>query len=629
MKLLKRALLSGVFVSSLLSAATSLATQAPVAKAVQSSAPSAEWYRLGLQQYQQKHYKNAFNLLQKAAQQNHAESQMQLAWMYRQGQGVAQNYPLAAALFAQAASQNINGAAFYAGLMYSYLGENKLAVQWFFKASQQDDVEAHIRLGDLYMRGALPLPKVNMNSQDEARKYYKKAEPINLDSYLKAANEGDVDAQIRLAQVYEYGIGVKQNYTQALQWYQKAAKQNESYAQFELGMQYYLDGNAKRAVNWFEKAANQGYAHAQFYMGIMYAYGSGVAKNSYKALYWFEQAAKHNESYADKLAMMFADGIAVSQNRQKSVDWHARFAQHDAVRLLDIAKRYRYGNQVSANNKQALYWYQQAANQGALEASFWLAYYYANAQMGLAKNLKLADSYFESISRKNFVLSDALRISPYQSYPAIQKTDLEGAQAWLKQKAQLGDSYAQYTLAVLENEQTLALYLQSAQQGHVPSQIALSRLYLSGRYGIPRNPSQALFWLTKAAEQGDVGAAAQLALVYRLGTHGQKVNLTQMIYWYQQLADKNDVYAQLMLGFVYSSPDYPIKDMTSAINWFKKAAAGQSPMAAYQLGRLYSEGVEVTQDLKQAAYWLNQVRDRWPQAEVLWQRYQLSTYLSP
>lgn len=586
-----------------------------------------QWYQAAQQFKQHNQFKQAFTQYQKAAQQGHAQAQWQLAWLYRQGRGTAENYAMAAHWFAQAAQQDVTGAAFYAGLMHYYLGDTQQALRWYFKASEQDDVEAHIRLADLYLRSAIPLPSVNVNPQRLAREYYQKAAPVDFEWYKDAAYDGDVDAQIRLAQLYEYGTGVQQSFRLAIEWYEKAAAQNLSYAQFQLGMHYYLDGNAARGVKWFRKAAQQNYAHAQFYLGIMYAYGSGVeGKDIGKALYWFKQAASRDADYADKLGMMFADGTLVEQDSQKAIKWHSEFAQQDAQRLYQLAQRYHYGQQVHNNPKQALHWYQQAADQGSLAATFWLAFFHAKGLLGLQVNPTQAEQYYQQLSRHDYSLKQELSLSPYKHYPDQLQHNVAQALQWLQHKADNADNYAQYILAALANEQKLEKYLKSAQQGHIASQLALSRLYNEGRNGIPRNPEQTIYWLKQAAKQGNPVAQHQLALTYRLGTHQQQADHNTAIYWYQQLANNDNRYAQLMLGYLYLQQTSDNRSLSQALSWFKKAAQHNSFMAQYQLGKLYAEGKRLPQDLAQAAYWLKQAKSNYAAAEALWQHYQLHNH---
>ena len=53
-----------------------------------------------------------------------------------------------------------------------------------------------------------------------------------------AAIDGDADAQFELAGLYAEGDGVKQNLTEAVKWYRKAAEQGHDGAQFKLGLSY-------------------------------------------------------------------------------------------------------------------------------------------------------------------------------------------------------------------------------------------------------------------------------------------------------------------------------------------------------------------------------------------------------
>lgn len=62
--------------------------------------------------------------------------------------------------------------------------------------------------------------------------------------------------------MYSDGTGVEQDYGQALQWYLKAAEQNEAEAQYNLGVLYQeglgVEQNNKEAAYWYHIAADQG-----------------------------------------------------------------------------------------------------------------------------------------------------------------------------------------------------------------------------------------------------------------------------------------------------------------------------------------------------------------------------------
>lgn len=79
---------------------------------------------------------------------------------------------------------------------------------------------------------------------------------------LQAAKQGNVDAQYNLGVMYAIGQGVRQDYTQAVQWCRRAAEQGHAGAQFNLGVMY-AEGRGVRqdlalAQEWFGKACQNG-----------------------------------------------------------------------------------------------------------------------------------------------------------------------------------------------------------------------------------------------------------------------------------------------------------------------------------------------------------------------------------
>ena len=79
---------------------------------------------------------------------------------------------------------------------------------------------------------------------------------------LQAAEQGNADAQFNLGVMYNNGQGVRQDYTQAVQWYRKAAEQGDAKAQYNLGAMYAnglgVRQNYKIAKEWFGKACDNG-----------------------------------------------------------------------------------------------------------------------------------------------------------------------------------------------------------------------------------------------------------------------------------------------------------------------------------------------------------------------------------
>ncbi|MDA8136526.1 MAG: tetratricopeptide repeat protein [Desulfobacteraceae bacterium] len=116
-----------------------------------------------------------------------------------------------------------------------------------------------------------------------------------LEGLLKAAEQGDVNAQFNLGWMYAEGRGVPQNSKQAVYWYSRAAGQGDASAQFNLGMMYDngegVAQDDQQAAHWYAKAAEQGIAVAQYNLGIMYDRGQGVVQSFQQAYLWLSLAA--------------------------------------------------------------------------------------------------------------------------------------------------------------------------------------------------------------------------------------------------------------------------------------------------------------------------------------------------
>ena len=82
-----------------------------------------------------------------------------------------------------------------------------------------------------------------------------------------------IAAQYQLGECYSKGIGVKQDYEIAIDWYSKAAKNNNAPAQRTLAaMNRYGIGmtiNLKQAFNLYSTAANMGDALAQCILRVL------------------------------------------------------------------------------------------------------------------------------------------------------------------------------------------------------------------------------------------------------------------------------------------------------------------------------------------------------------------------
>jgi len=88
---------------------------------------------------------------------------------------------------------------------------------------------------------------------------------------LKAlAENNNAEAQVYLGDLYMKGAGVYQNYSMAWNWYKRAAEKGHADSQYKLAMMY-RDGRGapvypEKSVEWLNKAARQGHGEARAFL---------------------------------------------------------------------------------------------------------------------------------------------------------------------------------------------------------------------------------------------------------------------------------------------------------------------------------------------------------------------------
>ena len=76
------------------------------------------------------------------------------------------------------------------------------------------------------------------------------------------------------------------------------ANQGDAQSQLILGRQCLQRNDLTQAVSWFQKAADQGLADAQYTLGVCYEKGCGTVKDTVKAREWYKKAADQGHEKA-------------------------------------------------------------------------------------------------------------------------------------------------------------------------------------------------------------------------------------------------------------------------------------------------------------------------------------------
>ncbi len=207
----------------------------------------------------------------------------------------------------------------------------------------------------------------------------------------RAAEQGVVEAQLRLAAMYLRGQEVPQDEAEAFRWTRLAAEQGHYGGQFGVGEMYAqgwgVPQDEAEAVRWYRLAAEQGYAEAQYKVGDMYAGGRGVSQDDAEAVRWYRLAAEQGHADAQtNLDYMYANGRGVpdtiapvsAQEDYEAIRCAAE--QGDAEAQSDLGAMYAEGRGVPQDDAEAVRWFRLAAEQGHAGAQSILGVMYAEGR---------------------------------------------------------------------------------------------------------------------------------------------------------------------------------------------------------------------------------------------------------
>jgi len=147
-----------------------------------------------------------------------------------------------------------------------------------------------------------------------------------IDEIISAANSGNADSQNQLGDAYYDGIGVEQDYIQALEWYLRAAKQGHGIAQYNVAYAYAngigTQKNTSEAIKWYGKSADQGIALAEYILAKMLIDGQYIEQDITKGLDLLQKASDQGLDLAHyDLGTIFLEGRIVVPDVNKGISF--------------------------------------------------------------------------------------------------------------------------------------------------------------------------------------------------------------------------------------------------------------------------------------------------------------------
>jgi TPR repeat protein len=358
------------------------------------------------------------------------------------------------------------------------------------------------------------------------------------------ADEGNAAALYRLGEVFEHGLGVLQDFGQALEWYEKAAEAGFENAWAKLG-DFYLAGRGTRsgegadadkagahrlldmlsvqpdhakALHWNRKAAQAGQAAAQAHLALQYIYGLGIEADRDEAERLFLSAAEQGSVLASAASgcCMRAARTRPRNMTSPSAGFRAASEGGDAAACMALAMLIINGHAGSGTDEDAYHLLGKAADEGNVEAMLYLGSLYRDGR-GTAQDLSVAETWFRRASvrgNRNATLSLGFLLTEM-----IEPRDYVSGASIFREAAEQGDPVGQYVLG---------------------------KLYLAG-LGVPQDDEKAYGWLAQAAEQELMQAIETLAAL-TAGGRGVEANTSAAIRLFERAAEAGSIDAPYHKG---------------------------------------------------------------------------------
>lgn len=363
----------------------------------------------------------------------------------------------------------------------------------------------------------------------------------------------------RIGKMYEYGLGVTQDYSSAIEHYKLS---ENKYAYFALGNIYKYGSGVEtdyaKAFDYYMRSLSSkgGMPFASYAVGQAYELGQGVEKDLSSAHNFYAEALtglekvftkNHDDNISYKIGMMYLNGkgtdidlecaekyllLSADSNNYKAQYMLGKLYQSDSKKDLQKAEKVLIKGAENAQDKTGLceyslgklYLSQERYDKAAsyLERSAAKDNYYAAYTLG-----KLYQEQF----------NDNALAEKHLMHAAEHKDDVMGTAAY-----RLGKLY----LSFQDKRKALQYFIKAADKDNVYGMYAAGKILLDSRKST--EVSKGIRYLSSAADKDFEPA------IYTLGKYYSSFNNTKAKEYLKRSAfEYNDPNAQYILGKVYLS----------------------------------------------------------------------------
>lgn len=209
----------------------------------------------------------------------------------------------------------------------------------------------------------------------------------------RAAEAGDVEAQLDLARMLQLGVGAPQSTAHSMAWLRKSAEGGYAPAQAALGLACTVGGKVPidrvQGEVWLRQGVAQGDALAQTILALEFIDGDSSAEEQALAITWLKAAAneQHFVPAYNALGEHLMRAAVDAQDRGEAFAWYQRSAREkQPAGMRNLARAHELGLGVAQSDKLALVWYERAGWSGDLPAMRRMIEVYVKGELGQQAN---------------------------------------------------------------------------------------------------------------------------------------------------------------------------------------------------------------------------------------------------
>jgi TPR repeat protein len=578
---------------------------------------------------------------EKAALLDEVAPKLDLAAIIQRGYVIQYDEKRVLELWREAADLGSDRAMFLLG-EHSFLNHKndddlKTAVSWFEKSAERRNVKAMEMLARLYdgsypaiqdaekrrrwLEKAVTMLDVKDKTIMHLAELYEKISDVPpekvFELYQMAASKGNNQAYAKLGESYRYGVGVEASPARALRYYRLAAGNAETSSMEALKQTYECgigaEKNEAKVVFWKKQIT---YYNGADILGPAYAFLKSPIADEAKQqkiredLSLFAISRKNPEAMA--VLGLFLKKIGKDRDGEKWVERALAedrkdkkdFAAH--ALLGEILLNGEYGEQDLEEGTSLL---DIAAKAGNAEANNVLGKWYKN-HGDFAKAAGYLKAAGEGGKSSAFLKLAEILIGQKNASDALIYLEKAARQHDIGAMLKLAEGYKEGGWTGMADADKSSYWFSRALKSFpckVGDIVAVSEVYLKGKYGVPKDEVEAAKWIEKLegiSPEDDKDSLKIAQVILSSGAASDPAKREKAISLLEGMAERGNAEAASFLAGIYLDRGFSGYDSKKAMFWITKSADAGDVASMMELANMYMSGYGVPPSVQTAKSWL-------------------------